>query len=136
MDVLEFARRAISVPFIERGRSWDGWDCWGLVVVAYHEMFGLELPDYLDRYETTFRKRDLFRLSRTCRREREMGWHEAAEPAPGDVALIMRRGVPIHIGMVMRPDRILHAENGVGTVHEPLSAFRIEGFYRHAHVHI
>jgi cell wall-associated NlpC family hydrolase len=134
MELLEFARHAISVPFVERGRSWEGWDCWGLICVAYRELFGFELPDFLDRYKTTHEKRDLFRLRRTFVNEKTMGWSEPSDPAPGDVAIILRQAVPIHIGLLLTPDRILHAENGTGTVHEPLSAFRIEGFYRHVHV--
>ena len=46
MDINEFCRKSVGVPFLQHGRDWYAWDCWGLICVAYKELFGIILPAY------------------------------------------------------------------------------------------
>ena len=127
----QFIEKAISVPFVSRGRSFDGWDCFGLVVRAYRDVFGVEIPDYGDRYKDT---RD-FRSIHELFREGMASWKKVVDDHPevGDVAVIFRQGRPIHAGIVVVDGRhILHSEELVGTVCEPIYRFRLEGIYRWA----
>ena len=120
----EFAERAISVPFAERGRGYEGWDCWGLVVCAYRDVLGVELPRY-DNYQSIRDHRRIRRLVVAGVKE----WDRAGAQ-DGAVAVIYRRSFEIHTGLVIEGGRrILHCEENVHTVHEPIGHFRIEGLY-------
>ena len=84
----EFAARAIRVPFVDKGRDWDAWDCWGMVYVFHRDVLGVALPSYTEHYqdagdspETRKALRDLIAAS--------MGaWRRVETPEPGDVVLI------------------------------------------------
>lgn len=40
----------IGIPYVIRGRTIKGLDCWGLPILLYRELFGVELLDF-DNYE-------------------------------------------------------------------------------------
>ena len=122
-----FAASAIAVPFIEHGRSFDGWDCWGLVVCGYREVLDIELMDY----RTDYRIGELRRLHQLFLEGRRAGWQECAEQL-GSVALILRRGLPVHVGLVVAPGEVLHTELRIGTIRDRADALRIESFWQPA----
>lgn len=123
MDLAVFTRKAIGVPFVPHGRDYDGWDCWGLVVRAYADVLGAALPDY--QYESIA---DYRRLARLFTDRSQAHWRPS--PAvPMAVAAIYRRGRVIHAGLVITPRRIMHVEDGINTVCEPIERFRIEAYY-------
>lgn len=122
-----FIHRAIGVPFVPHGRRYDGWDCWGLVWRGYRDVLGIELSCYSDQYDQVKGWRRIHRLFLAGRSE----WRQTDRPSTGDVAMIYRRGLPIHVGlMIQEGRRVLHVEEGVETIHEPIGRFRIEGFYK------
>lgn len=123
----EFVDRVIVVPFVERGRDYEGLDCWGLAVLFYRDVLGIEIPSYLDTYESTSEHRAIFKAFAAGKTL----WRKVDRPATGDLALILRKNLPIHVGVVLEDDLVLHAEVHVGTVIESLDQMRIEGFYRH-----
>ena len=47
----QFTERAVLTPFLDKGRSYLGFDCWGLVVCGYRDVLGVSLPSY-DEYDT------------------------------------------------------------------------------------
>ena len=124
----QFTERAVCVPFAEHGRSYLGFDCWGLVVCYYRDVLGIELPSY-GLYDSVKDHRAIANNFREAISTRK--WLNVEIPEDGHVAVIYRRGLPLHAGVaICRGSRILHCEQRVGTIHEPLSRFRIEGFYR------
>ena len=44
-------RRYVGLPWLDRGRTADGADCWGLVRLVLAGHFGVEVPSYLDDYD-------------------------------------------------------------------------------------
>jgi len=36
----------VGIPFVDRGRTFDGCDCWGLICILYYEIYNIILPDY------------------------------------------------------------------------------------------
>lgn len=123
MTLTDFQRRAIGVPFVEDGRDYTGWDCWGLVMAAYRDVLGVTLPDYGPNGAHTARA-----LLRQFT-QRECSFWQRSDPAPMAVACIFRRGRVIHAGLVVPRRYIMHVEQGVETCMEPVKDFRIEGFY-------
>ena len=125
MTTGQFVERAVCVPFLDKGRSYDGWDCWGLVVCYYRDVLGVVLPSY-DDYDTVRNHKALVRLFTTNAPE----WRKVLAAIDGRVALIFRGALPLHAGLVIANGRrILHCEEDVGTVSEPIGRFRIEGIY-------
>ena len=43
--------RFVGIPYADKGRG-DSVDCWGLVWRVFHEMRGITLPSYAERYVT------------------------------------------------------------------------------------
>ena len=142
MTLNEFVARAVGVPFKPRGRDWNGWDCWGCVVLSFHEILGIELPSYEDQYEDDD-VRGSARLGELV--AAQLGeWavvplnRDASRPytfaKPMDVAVFRLHGRPLHTGLVLDQARMLHTEHKIGTVIERLSspmwAKRLEGIYR------
>jgi probable lipoprotein NlpC len=124
MTLNEFQRKAIGVPFVERGRDYEGWDCWGLVVAAYRDVLGIHVPDYVDYYST-----QEYRLIARVFAGRSGDEWVKVDPRPMAIACIYRRGVVIHVGLVVPGRKIMHVEQGVETCLQPITSFRIEGCY-------
>lgn len=119
MDLARF----VGLPF---GSGPGEVTCWSLVRRVHAEMFGSDLPEYGD-----ISARDLVRVAR----EMEAGaarecWIEPDGRAAGDVVLMRsaRGGRAIcHVGILVRPDRVLHAEEATGSVLVPVQHFTIRG---------
>lgn len=120
----DFSRKAITVPFVPKGRDYAGWDCWGLCVCGYRDVLGIELPDYRDSYETVIDPRALHKLFTFGR---DAQWREI-DPRVGAVALIALRRLPVHVGIVVSRTHILHCCRGMGTVREPARSLKIHAF--------
>ena len=130
MTLNEFHRKAMFVPFLEKGRSYDGWDCWGLVYCAYRDVFGIDLPTYQADYRHT---KDFQKTARIVEKAKLDGWDEVADPRAGLVAAILgRTGDATHVGLVLPSLNILHCETGCHTVVERPAALPIEGYYERA----
>ena len=123
----------VGIPYAPYGRSREACDCWGLVNLVWDREFGQPLPLY-----------------------RGVGWHEqigaqrlgtdalahaghfdevpAGQEQLGDGILIMLRGQPIHVGLVIAPCFMLHSLHGADSCLEaydrPFWSRRIKGFYR------
>lgn len=123
----------IGLPFKDRGRDEEGYDCWGLLRLIYGEVFGVELPTYIDRYKDT---KDSESLGPLIRQERE-NWEsiEEGNEKLGDVVVIRIRGQPMHTGLVLGEKKFLHIEDGVDSSIEAYDSIkwtkRVIGFYRH-----
>lgn len=111
----------MEIPFLEKGRSMDGGDCWGLVGLIYKNELGIELPDYLDYYETT-NDRDI--LAQTIKDERNQHWESPDDKKEFDVIILNMRGVPMHVGVITKPNHMIHCAKGIGTVHENYTTAR------------
>ncbi len=131
MTLEDFADRAVrlAVPFVRRGRDWDGWDCWGLIWRAHREALGVALPSYSARYDSTDDWAALDALIRA-----EISRYERLDaPRPGAVVLMRIGGRFAHVGLVTRPGLMLHVLRGARTCREaydgPVWAKRLDGFY-------
>lgn len=127
MTLDQFAGQVIGLPFRPHGRDSRGLDCWGLVYEGYRQVLGRHIDDYGGEYTTL---KDIERLKGIFARECGTTWQKIERPEPMDVAVIFRRGRAIHAGLYLGGGRILHVEHGIDVAVQPVSAFRIEGFYQ------
>lgn len=136
MRLEEFRERAITVPFAEKGRDWGGWDCWGLVCVAYRDVFGVELPHHTGEYDSTRRLRELRSLIERRKRDE---WTRTEGPRAGDVVLSRLFGHFCHVGLMLNGREVIHVEESCQVVIEDTTRApwtgegytQVEGFYRH-----
>lgn len=125
IDLRPFQR----IPFVDKGRSFEGVDCWGLVWLIYRELWGVELPDYLDAYDTFKdheRIAEVFtqeqaRARAVAGRERAAGpWTEITFSQVTPLCLVTWEigKAPWHIGLCLgnwrTPPSFLHATEGTG----------------------
>lgn len=113
-DLPQRAAGIIGRPFLPKGDTPDGWDCRGCARWCYREWCGLALPDYADLYAAEI-------VSRAGRGERARllaegldAWRPVA-PQAGALALLTFLGVAGHVGFMISPTLVVHADAGIGT---------------------
>ena len=115
----------ISIPYKDKGQSFDGCDCLGLVRLVLKEEFAKELPrfEYQSADNTMINERLINVNLPTIQAEK------VDKPIPGDI--VVMNG---HIGIFVNPGSVLHTTRGIGTCCEPIDRprlrGRIKGFYR------
>lgn len=126
----DFANRNIGAPFLNRGRSPAGWDCWGVIIAAYRECLGYELPD---RPDLSAEEEDAGQVFQAFM-DGFASWQEvpAGQGKIGDI-IIFR---PNHAGLVLGAGRMLHCREQVDTVVERYDNYLwsrlVIGIFRHA----
>lgn len=127
----QFVDRAIDVPFLVGGRDWSGWDCWGLVFIAYRELFGIDIPSLSDEYDEKLSFAELNTLVNT----QKPLWNSVEQPMFGDVRLFKVSRYQSHVALVLPWRSMIHTTQGVGTVVERLDvitwAKRHVEYFRH-----
>lgn len=125
--------RFVGVPYRDRGRDFDGADCWGLLWLVYRDLRGIELPSYSERYVTASDRKAMAALIAA-----ELDpWQPVAEPDARtfDGVLMKQGGFPRHIGVVTSPGMMLHVEQGRASCIERYRSspivHRVVGFYRY-----
>lgn len=126
MTLNEFVGQSIGLPFRPHGRG-PAYDCYGLVVEAYRQVLGIEVPDYGGDYPCF---RDHARLNAVVDNAIAHDWQRVNDPQPMDAVVIYRDGRPIHIGLYLGGGQVLHIEHGIDATVQPVADFRIEGYYR------
>lgn len=122
----------VGIPYLNRGRSREGVDCWGLVQLWYREQLGVEVPDYLWAYTNAHD----FESVENAINENKKTWRRVDEADYGDVLVFRIKGVPIHVGIKQQGDDFLHAFQGTESCLERLSSVawnrRLTEIYRWA----
>lgn len=135
-----FLNRVVGVPFKDKGRGFDGLDCWGVVWLA-HKAVGNELPLY---GEATFRDVESA-ASLVIGQTDAPPWIPVnrGEERALDMAVLrtpVKAGgkwvrLDCHVGLVTGQGWLAHCEEHVGVVHVPFGhhmvARRISRIYRH-----
>jgi cell wall-associated NlpC family hydrolase len=135
MTLLDWANDLVltNPPFAEKGRSRKGLDCWGLVVLAHREVLNKDIPTYEEEYETT----EDHKLLNDIFLENMIKWEQISteNAVPGDVVVINLAGRPLHAGIIVDKNLMLHTERKIGTVIErfdhPKISKRLAGIFRY-----
>jgi len=125
--------RFVGLPFKEKGRTFEGVDCWGLLRLFYKEIFNIVLPSYHENYQTAFDEKEISQLINN----KKTDWYPVQynDINFGDGVLLRLKGEPMHIGIVLRKNKMLHVTEKTNSVVENYSGLiwrkRIIGFFRH-----
>ena len=123
----------VGLPYCDKGRSREGFDCWGLVRHVLADEFGIHgLPDYVNEYSSASDRESVTKI--VCSGKAD-GWKQVAVPNPGSVVILQIAGHPWHCGVVVNAEWMLHTLKGVDVCLErldsPVWRNRIEGFYQY-----
>lgn len=107
------------VPYVSGGRSMDGLDCWGLVVMVRRDMTGQELPAYgcippEDKRNMTLAAGEVSASLSPC------------SPRAGAIAFAYRGRVCVHVGIIVEADGrlwVFETDEPTGPVLTPVSRF-------------
>jgi probable lipoprotein NlpC len=125
----DFLRKAIGVSWTNKGRDYTGWDCWGLIVRFYKDVFNIDIRPLEGVSCCENPKEALRELA-----EEAHSWPEISLgfEQPGDVAVWR----PLHTGIVVAKNRMIHCDVGSDTCLEYYNTtqwrHRLIGFFRHA----
>lgn len=118
----------IGIPYVNRGSTFSGCDCWGLVWLYHREVLKNDIP----RYEGYVDAEDPS-IGRYIE-ERWNNW-DSVQPANmdvGDVLALRVGGLPVHCGIYAGHGRMLHVLEGRMSCLEPV----VRGFWKNAIVRI
>lgn len=104
----------VGIPFKEKGQDWDGCDCWGLVRLFYRTEYGVILTDLTTYYKDTSDKINIGQAA-------EIEKHNARltdSPKEGDVILFRFFGYPMHVGIYINDQKMLHVMKGIDAIIE------------------
>lgn len=102
-DVTEY----LGIPFKFGGRDRKSLDCYGLIMLLYKELHGLEVPDFISpTYLNEIENIINLNLHR---------W-EPCELEEGCVILFNVMGYGSHVGYYLGNDRMIHTWEGTGGV--------------------
>jgi len=124
----------IGIPYVPRGRSLAGLDCWGLVLLAARELFGLALPEFF------YSEADLLPDAEVLIREQTSGatpqWRPVGRAGlltpypPGVVHIFRVAGHPTHCGLHLGGLDFLHTLEGRNACVESIG----DANWRHRHL--
>jgi cell wall-associated NlpC family hydrolase len=131
-----WAEKYSGLRFVDGGRDRAGVDCWGLVKMIYENEKSISLPAYGDVPAS-----ELMKVARQIVKDRDASpWKIVIDPEPFDVVL-MRGGIntsrqtPVHVGVMIDGERVMHVEQGISVMVVPLShqtiSRRVIGLRRH-----
>lgn len=105
----------LASKYVKFGRVLPGIDCWGLVRLARHHLFGRDLlPEH-----NTIDPQDKESLTDAAVALRDEKLFVEVQPRPGAIALAWRGRLCVHIGIVVNFDDrlwILETEENIGPV--------------------
>jgi len=123
----------IGIPFKWHGSDRDGCSCWGLVRLVARDVFGKTLPSHDDIESRAAEGRGA-----------PQPYFSAGQPVDltgvreGDIlhmwATYKGKRLPLHVGIITEPGKVLHIEEGTGSIVEDYTrtrcAWRVIGAYR------
>lgn len=129
---VNWATPFVGIPDLAKGRTVAGADCWGLAMLVYREVCGIELPDYASEY---LDDRDHAELGAIFAREKvKASWLPVDRPDAYDLVLFRIGRHDSHVGIWAAPNRMLHTVMGdyskIGRFDQSPWLGRLVGIYR------
>ena len=119
----------IGIPFKHKGRTFEGFDCWGLILYVLRHM-GKQvddpMPDYPENWKDT--KEHNYFLEHYHKQ-----WIKIDKPEVLDAVMFGKdEKFPTHIGIIVDKNKVLHVVENHGTIISKLSNIKklVYGYYR------
>lgn len=96
-----FAQQMLGKPWVDRACSYDFVDCWGLVVMYFRRVNGINIH-HDDGYSSGL-------SFATCYSSEVCFWRPEEHAVPGGIFVSFTGSNPTHVGLVYPGGKILHA---------------------------
>jgi sulfur carrier protein ThiS len=121
----------IGLKYKDKGRDYDGLDCYGLVRLVYKNEFQIDLPSFSSDYTQD----DRDRIEELIAQYKE-GWEKIEQPEVGSIVLFRVLGAESHVGIIVNESQFIHVRENQDSVIENLDSpywkKRIVGFFRYS----
>jgi cell wall-associated NlpC family hydrolase len=123
----------IGIPFLHKGKTKEGTDCWGFCRMFYKEILNKELPDLLKFYNETVNYQNCNHIYPIAKEHFKRISKD--EVKKFDIVLLNIASVPVHVGIYLDELKFLHCMEGTGSI---ISRFedvnfrnKIDSFWRY-----
>lgn len=121
----------IGLKYKEKGRDFDGVDCWGLVRLFYKNELKIDLPSFSSEYTQT----DVQRIEELIAQYKE-GWESTEQPEEDSIVLFRVLGSESHVGIVVNKEQFLHVrenqDSAIENFDSPFWKKRIVGYFKYS----
>lgn len=127
--MMKLIEKYIGIPFVHKGRTMKGLDCWGLIRLVYKDL-GFEVAE-IDDYEMEGHLQGHDHVPQIYADK----WERVSVPVGYDVVLFLnQKGIAYHAGMILPDRRFIHCAKNTGVAIVNFSnvekMMRVDGFYR------
>lgn len=107
MNQSDFINKILGKPWVNRAVSFDSLDCYGVVIMYYRHVLGIELPTV-----TGFKEGDPIA---DCWENNINMWEQVDKPSTNGLLFTCYKGErPMHVGIVISPTHVLHCRGNTG----------------------
>lgn len=129
---ISWAAAFVGIPFLDKGRDFDGCDCWGLVRLVHAKHGGNHLPSYAGLYTDAAERKEIAAI--VAREAVSPLWEPVTEPRQLDILMFRRGRLDAHAAIFLQPGLMLHmVEEDCAKIEPFNSGFwstRLTGTYR------
>lgn len=127
---MQWMYKYYGIPWVPGGRTFEGFDCWGLVRSVYLQQLDLDLPLYMvdPNKKLSVSRMMIDGLS---------DWHSLDEPKHMSLVVLSKSKIPSHVGIYIDEAGgfVFHSVSGVGVCADSLATvreqFKMIEFYEH-----
>jgi cell wall-associated NlpC family hydrolase len=123
--MIHWAFDYVGLPWVYGARGPNEFDCWGFVKYIQTTKFRIEMPD-IDVPSNWAAAYDQIQ-----HHEERTKWDEVIDPVEGDVVLMARNRLPIHIGIAVLANGsigVLHCLQNTGVVFQTKQNLQMSGW--------
>ena len=126
----KWINKYIGIPYAKFGRDFSGCDCFGLLHLVYRKEFNHTLPDFINDYSDKESMRDLINYNIPI-----LAGTPTDEPELGDIVVFNFFNMPIHLGIYINKNLVLHTLEKSDSCVERMNSHRLKGrlhgFYKY-----
>ena len=124
----------IGIPYKDKGRDFNGCDCWGIVQLVYKHELNILLPSYIEDYASIEELKEIELLIK----DQLINWQQVDKPITFDIIIMNIIGSPVHTDVIINNTYMIHTLPGHDSVcdkyYDPRWKKRIQGFYRYKEI--
>lgn len=129
-------QKFIGIPYLHNGKTINGVDCYGLGILLYRHILGIEINDFDSGKKTQL---SCLKINEEYEKRSSSEWFRVDDPGFLDLIAIdtvhvKNRDIVSHVGFFLSKDMMLHVNEVVRySCVERLSQYghKIIGYYRH-----